>query len=327
MLMGLNTRNELVYAQHAKSNELYRCPECNSELILRRGKHTIAHFAHKSNSYCLKNVYKKETLAHLASKHHIYSSLNKKVQIDMEYYLHEIEQIPDILINRNLVIEFQYSPINLELLGSRTAGFRALNLNVIWISKPANEYNRILKLSYFEAALINHTHRTLITYDYNRKLLIKYDQLQSLDVSHFIFRKNIIKWEDLLQAHNVSRVPTFLLNDNFYNNYLGKCRQTRSVLEPTLSLLYQSGLIHKNRPKFLGIIVPEQLYILTNAITWQCYLYLEINKGTFTFERFNSFIKFRTFNNVNYSKEDILKSALKSYLSILNKMTLSRAKK
>src|SRR5699024_10394754 len=191
---------------------------------------------------------------HFASKHHIYSSLNKKVQIDMEYYLHEIEQIPDILLNRKLVIEFQYSSINLEMLDSRTAVFwalnlnmiwisnmtsvyngilqlldsrtarcRGLNLNVIWISKPANEYNGILKLSYFGAALINHTHRTLITYDYNRKLLIKYDQLQSLDISHFIFRKNIIKWEDLLQAHNVSRVPTFLLNDNFYNNYLGKC--------------------------------------------------------------------------------------------------------
>lgn len=327
MLMGLNTRNEFVYAQHAKSDELYRCPECNSELILRRGKHTVAHFAHRSNSYCLKNIYKKETLAHLASKHHIYSSLNKKVQIDMEYYLHEIEQIPDILINRNLVIEFQYSPINLELLASRTAGFIALNLDVIWITKPVKEHNGILKLSYFEAALINHTHRTLITYDHSRKLLVQYEQLQSLDAYHFICRKSVIKWEDLLQTHNERRVPKLILTNDVYKNYIKKCKQARSVLEPTLSLLYQSGLIHKKRPQFLGIIVPEQLYILTHAITWQCYLYLEINKGTFTFERFNSFIKFRAFNNMDYSKEDILKSALKSYLSILNKRTLSRAKK
>lgn len=327
MLMGLNARNELVYAQHVKTNELYRCPECNSELILRRGKHTVPHFAHKSNSYCFKNVYKKETLAHLASKHHIYSSLNKKVQIDMEYYLHEIEQIPDILINRKLVIEFQYSPINLDLLASRTAGFMALNLDVIWITKPVKEHNGILKLSYFEAALINHTQRTLTTYDYSRKLLIQYEQLQSLDPYHFIYRKSVIKWEDLLQTHNRSSVPIFLLTDDVYKNYIKKCKQTKSVLEPTLSLLYQSGLIHKKRPKFLGIIVREQLYILTHAITWQCYVYLEINKGTFTFERFNSYVKFRTFNNMNYSKEDILKNALKSYLSILSKRTLSRAKK
>lgn len=35
MLIGLNQNSELIYAQHAKSQEIYKCPECLSELILK----------------------------------------------------------------------------------------------------------------------------------------------------------------------------------------------------------------------------------------------------------------------------------------------------
>ncbi|PTJ89318.1 competence protein CoiA, partial [Mammaliicoccus sciuri] len=110
MLMGLNQHNQLIYAQHAKTNEIYSCPDCLSELVIKKGKHTVAHFAHKVDSYCLRNSYKKESLDHISSKHHIYACLNGKVNIDMEYYISEIEQIPDIMINKNIVVEFQYSP-------------------------------------------------------------------------------------------------------------------------------------------------------------------------------------------------------------------------
>ena len=41
----------------------------------------------------------------------------------MEYYISEIEQIPDILINKNIVVEFQYSPISFDLLMDRVKDF------------------------------------------------------------------------------------------------------------------------------------------------------------------------------------------------------------
>lgn len=37
MLMGLNQHNQLIYAQHAKANEIYRCPDCLSELVIKKG--------------------------------------------------------------------------------------------------------------------------------------------------------------------------------------------------------------------------------------------------------------------------------------------------
>nr|WP_263313833.1 competence protein CoiA family protein [Mammaliicoccus sp. Marseille-Q6498] len=326
MLMGLNDHNQLVYAQHASTEQIYRCPECMGELILRKGKHTIHHFAHKSNSFCLKNSYKKESIAHLASKHHIYSYFNNRIPIDMEYYLHEIDQIPDIIINKSIVIEFQYSPINLELLVSRSEGFKALNMKVIWIGKEVNFNNGMLKLSYFEAALINHEDRTLITYNPNSKTLIRYESIQSIDQHLFIANRKVISWDDLLVKVNTQYAHSYYLTDKAYRTYITKCRRNRSVLEPTLSLLYQAGLIHQNRREFIGIVVPEQIYFLTHCITWQTYIYYEMQKGTFCIGDFQKFIKFRTFFNMNYSEREIVINAVSSYLEVIKQQAISRAK-
>ncbi|MGO1989717.1 competence protein CoiA [Mammaliicoccus vitulinus] len=326
MLIGLNQNNERVFAQHAKPHEIYKCPDCLSELILKKGKHTVAHFAHRANSYCLRNSYKKESLIHLASKHHIYSQLNDNVMIDMEYYLSEIDQIPDIIINKNIVVEFQYSPISLDLLIDRTEGFKALNMRVIWIGKEIDYHNGILRLSYFEAALINHIERTLITYNPHNKTLIRYEGIQPLDKYTFIGNRNMIEWEDLLKGHPVHHVPNLYLTDSAYHHYLSKCRQRRNVLEPTLSLLYNARLIHKDRLQIIGIIVPEQIYFLTHCITWQTYLYYEMEKKTFTFENFFKFMKFRTFYDCHFSKKEILAKALNSYISIIHQKSISRAK-
>ncbi|HCN61163.1 MULTISPECIES: competence protein CoiA [Mammaliicoccus] len=325
MLIGLNQNSELIYAQHAKSQEIYKCPECLSELILKKGKHMVTHFAHKANSYCMRNSYKKESLMHLASKHHIYSHLNNKVTIDMEYYLPEIDQIPDIIINRNLIVEFQYSSISLDLLMDRTEGFKALNMKVIWIGKDIDYRNGIMHLSYFEAALINHCERTLITYNPNNQMLIRYERIQSLDKHTFIGFKKEIKWEDLLNSYHVQDVPNLYLSDRAYDNYLSKCRKSRNVLEPTLSLLYNARLIHKKRLQIIGVIVPEQIYFLTHCITWQSYLFYEMEKRTFTFEKFYNFIEFRTFHDYSFSKKEILLKALNSYISIIHQKAISRA--
>lgn len=327
MLMGLNQHNQLIYAQHAMVNEIYRCPDCLSELVIKKGKHTVAHFAHKVDSYCLRNSYKKESLDHISSKHHIYASLNGKVNIDMEYYISEIEQIPDILINKNIVVEFQYSPISFDLLMDRSEGFRLMNIKVIWIGKNIKYLNGILTLSYFEAALINHKERTLITYNPEERLLIRYECLQAIDKHRFIGYRREIQWEHLLEDYPLKQIPNLVLTDRAYQEYLAKCRKQKNVLEPTLSLLYNARLIHKKRRPIIGIIVPEQIYFLTHCITWQSYLFLEMKNKTFTFEKFYQFIEFRSFYDCHYSKKEILLSAFYSYISIVKRKAISRAKR
>lgn len=325
MLIGLNQDNDLVHAQYAKESEDYRCPECLCELILRKGRHTITHFAHKSNSACSNSAMKKESLEHISSKHHIYAHLNNKVQVDMEYYLSEINQIPDIIINKRLIVEFQYSPINFTLLLSRTEGYHALNMDVKWIGKDVTYSDGMLHLNYFEAALINCNERTLLTYNPTTQKLIRYEHIQSIDKHLFIANRRVIQWIDLIPHGERCEVPTFYLTDQAYDEYISKCKKQRNVLEPTLSILYQARLLNEKRLDIIGIIVPEQIYFLTHCITWQAFIYKEIKEGTFSFNKLYRFIKFRSFH-FNYSKMEVLKRAVNTYFTIIQKKAISRAK-
>ena len=55
-----------IEAATAKRDELYFCPGCNCEVILKRGRKVCAHFAHKASTTCSGN--RGETRAHLALK-------------------------------------------------------------------------------------------------------------------------------------------------------------------------------------------------------------------------------------------------------------------
>ncbi|PTE33275.1 hypothetical protein BUY94_07865, partial [Mammaliicoccus fleurettii] len=61
------------------------------------------------------------------------------------------------------------------------------------------------------------------------------------------------------------------------------------------------------------------------CITWQSYLFYEMEKRTFTFEKFYNFIEFRTFHDYSFSKKEILLKALNSYISIIHQKAISRA--
>lgn len=326
MLLGLNKNNQYVYAQHASNDERYRCPTCGEELVLKKGKHMVAHFAHKVNITCYQYTYNKESVEHLSAKHTIYKALHGKYSVNMEYYLSEIKQTPDIIINEKHVIEFQFSPISLDTLIKRTRGYHSLNLNIIWIGKDIHYSNGMIKLTQFEAALINHETRTLLTYHYKLKKLYIYEHIQALDMFKFICKRREIEWIDLFNSSNsnASISPLYLTN-RAYNEYLMKCKKKNSALEPTLSLLYQARLLDQPRMRVIGIIVPEQIYILTNCITWQLYVYFEMNKGTFSFDDFCNFLKVRIFYK-DVDKRSIVTKLLNTYLKVLNKLTISRAK-
>ena len=47
MLIAMNRMNERVLAKNAKRNQIYRCPYCLGEVILRHGVKVIPHFANK----------------------------------------------------------------------------------------------------------------------------------------------------------------------------------------------------------------------------------------------------------------------------------------
>lgn len=60
---AINREQRLIHARTAPRDAHYSCPRCGDEVILRRGKIKIAHFAHKAESACTS-----ETIAHKTAK-------------------------------------------------------------------------------------------------------------------------------------------------------------------------------------------------------------------------------------------------------------------
>lgn len=125
----------LVLADEAKGRTGYCCPDCHEPVILRRGRHKIAHFAHRPGSHC--RLSEGETAEHLLGKRQLFQWYRQKGrQVALEVYLPRIAQRPDLLLTDNdqrVAIEFQCSPLSLKRLRERNAGYRRCGIAFHWL--------------------------------------------------------------------------------------------------------------------------------------------------------------------------------------------------
>jgi len=68
---GLDLQGELVAADDALKNNKYRCPSCNTELVLRSGEVRAKHFSHPTSSSC-----GTESILHITAKKLIEDTIN-----------------------------------------------------------------------------------------------------------------------------------------------------------------------------------------------------------------------------------------------------------
>lgn len=134
MLRAINICQESVLAQTAKKGEIYHCPYCDEEVILRQGRIRISHFAHQTSTTCPLSI--TESIGHIEMKSYIsqmlsvrYPSINIEVPVG--------NKIVDIVIrdssNRGYAIECQYSPTTVRELEERTRFLNANQLSAIWV--------------------------------------------------------------------------------------------------------------------------------------------------------------------------------------------------
>jgi hypothetical protein len=85
-IMGaFNTKKEYTIPQNAIKGQRYECPECNEELILKKGNKRVHHFSHKKNSSCTYLDKPSESYQHLGAKHLIRDKLqNTPIQINRD---------------------------------------------------------------------------------------------------------------------------------------------------------------------------------------------------------------------------------------------------
>lgn len=126
-------RNKIVkLRKHAK----FYCPACKEQVIIKAGTEIVAHFAHQAKSDC---SYEGggEGEYHEQGKYLLYKWLmNQNIQAELEVYLPEIKQRPDILVQlhgKRIAIEFQCAKVSNQIIRQRNIGYKKANINPIWI--------------------------------------------------------------------------------------------------------------------------------------------------------------------------------------------------
>nr|WP_285228730.1 competence protein CoiA family protein [Planococcus sp. ISL-109] len=129
VLQEHHTRAQLL---QMRSTSQFYCPCCKAPVILKVGTSKIPHFAHLQQFSCTPGS-EPETLLHLLGKSRLYSFLQQqKLSVDLEHYLPEIKQRPDLLVLNN-ALEFQCSALTSEQVIRRSEGYRSTQLEPSWI--------------------------------------------------------------------------------------------------------------------------------------------------------------------------------------------------
>ena len=132
-----STGEKVLADKAAKGSDIFYCPACGQDLLLRKGKIKVHHFAHQPvNKTC---VYRGESQTHLKIKKAIYDYFqdhfgHKVKKIELEYYLDIVR--PDIYLEgkkKKIAIEIQVSSLSPEEVIRRTALYYKLGVYVLWV--------------------------------------------------------------------------------------------------------------------------------------------------------------------------------------------------
>ena len=133
MFIARDEKGKLINAlEKEPKKQDYYCPACGTSVRLRKGKNLRTHFAHVSLNQC-DFYYENESLEHLENKVALFNWALKNDKAELEYPIPDLKQIADVLVNKQLAIEVQCSPLSSKLLQERSYGYRSLGIQVLWL--------------------------------------------------------------------------------------------------------------------------------------------------------------------------------------------------
>ncbi|MBS7577227.1 MULTISPECIES: competence protein CoiA family protein [unclassified Enterococcus] len=109
------------------------CPACHARLILKNGIIKQPHFAHTTLETCQAYSENESELHHDLKCQLAKWFQQQNYNCQIEYYLIELKQIPDLLINHHLAIEIQCSPLSIQRFNTRTKNYLDHGYQVIWL--------------------------------------------------------------------------------------------------------------------------------------------------------------------------------------------------
>lgn len=112
----------------------FTCPGCRSPLRLKKGRVMRPHFAHVSLEAC-DFLAEAESVDHLSLKGDLYrwASQAGDREVWLEKHLPAIGQVADLLLEGNIALEVQCSPLSASRLRERTRAYQEAGYYVLWL--------------------------------------------------------------------------------------------------------------------------------------------------------------------------------------------------
>ncbi|EFR43953.1 competence protein CoiA [Streptococcus pseudoporcinus] len=110
----------------------FYCPLCGGKLCLKKGNVIRPHFAHLNLRDCQFSQ-ENESVEHLTLKSLVYHSLRPFQKVEIEKYIEACGQVSDIMVNHQLALEIQCSPLPIERLIVRTRSYQEKGISVRWL--------------------------------------------------------------------------------------------------------------------------------------------------------------------------------------------------
>ncbi|KFN04347.1 competence protein [Bacillus clarus] len=271
-----------------RKRERFFCPSCGKEVKLKLGKQKRWHFAHKKVEQCIVH-YEAESMYHMQGKEQLYRWLkSQRFQVEIEYYLPEIRQRPDLFIEREerkIAIEYQCASLSIEQLLKRTFAYWKAGIQVIWIlggkQLKRNSSYWISLSSFHSFCMQSYPQPLLFFFCPKQKTFMKCSFLtpfsSNVYFSHTIYLPmHIITFEELFH-------PIPFLKNKLELEWTNKKKYFRTNALPIwnynhkslLRLLYQFKLTPASFPSEIGVPLPSAFSFQTHLFIWQAYLYMK----------------------------------------------------
>lgn len=286
-----------------KEKEKFSCPTCNNPVIVKAGPQMIPHFAHRSKSSCPAHE-GGEGVYHEKGKLVLYQWLkHQRLDVQLEVYLPEIRQRPDILIrlnNKTIAIEYQCARVPVEQINKRNEGYHSLGITPIWILGARHLERRnqsYLKIDQFQLHFIHQFSSVLpLTLFYFCPNTLRFILFQDIYFSNARMAIGKFHTKKLNKL-----VFTELFSKQFFSEielyHLWKREKRKFRIKPLRYLygldlewhqwLYQKRTHQEHLPSIIHLPVPAQYLMNTPPWNWQSRLVLEIINPLTIGERFS----------------------------------------
>jgi len=268
MLVAMDEKKQLVTAtEEVERKEALFCPSCKGRVHLKKGAVMRPHFAHYRRTNC-EAFADGETAEHVTGKMQLKDWFEKLgYDVELEAYLPELRQRPDLLLDNKLAVEFQCSSIPIDKMRERTRGYADNGYEAIWILGERFKYGK--KLTAFQKACLFQVDNILSLGTYSaasKKLTIHYDFQLKQNQQMISQKAHFRLGEEVNFKPQAKKQPAQRVNFKKAHQQL---RSNPKKAAPFMELLYKNRESIISIPKELYITVPHEWLVPVFSYEWK----------------------------------------------------------